>query len=254
MEGYDRKDSCAHGLRALTSSDRSGRSYDHRVDPVRSFLPSSIHIRSFSVVTAAWMSEALLPDETVNIGQFSFKVKNILCPVSMFVKFLLMTLAAWANYIWPKVKQRLWQTFVKVWSGFRVYTDKCLFHACNGTKALQTMELKRCRIFLVIAYSSSLITSGVSLLIKTILNTDCHVKSKHFNSAQILLQSCDLKSYLMSTSKSCSKSCPLLKTTLYPSFLTQLSYGSSNRTSVRTKQTSKSFWQCVTGNVSIFHL
>lgn len=140
-----------------------------------------------------------------------------------------------ANYIWPKVKQRLWQTLVKVWSGFRVYTDKC-------------------RIFLVIAYSSSLITSGVSLLITTILNTDCHVKSEHFNSAQILLQSCDLKSYLMSTSKSCSKSCPLLKTTLYPSFLTQLSYGSSNRTSVRTKQTSKSFWKCVTGNVAIFHL
>lgn len=217
MEGYDRKDSCAHGLRALTSSDRSGRSYDHKVDPVRSFLPSTqsvlhFHIRSFSVVTAAWMSEALLPDETVNIGQFSFKGKNILCPVSMFVKFSLMTLAARANCIWPKVKQRLWQTLVKVWSGFRVYTDKCLFHACNGTKALQTTELKRCRIFLVIAYSSSLITSGVSLLIKTILNTDCHVKSKHFNSAQILLQSCDLKSYLMSTSKSCPKSCPLLKT------------------------------------------
>lgn len=99
MEGYDRKDSCAHGLRALTSSDRSGRSYDHKVDPVRSFLPSSIHIRSFSVVTAAWMSEALLPDETVNIGQFSFKGKNILCPVSMFVKFSLMTLAARANCI-----------------------------------------------------------------------------------------------------------------------------------------------------------
>lgn len=217
MEGYDRKDSCAHGLRALTSSDRSGRSYDHKVDPVRSFLPSTqsvlhFHIRSFSVVTAAWMSEALLPDETVNIGQFSFKGKNILCPVSMFVKFSLMTLAARANCIWPKVKQRLWQTLVKVWSGFRVYTDKCLFHACNGTKALQTTELKRCRIFLVIAYSSSLITSGVSLLITTILNTDCHVKSEHFNSAQILLQSCDLKSYLMSTSKSCPKSCPLLKT------------------------------------------
>lgn len=105
MEGYDRKDSCAHGLRALTSSDRSGRSYDHKVDPVRSFLPSSIHIRSFSVVTAAWMSEALLPDETVNIGQFSFKGKNILCPVSMFVKFSLMTLAAGQTTFDPKLNK-----------------------------------------------------------------------------------------------------------------------------------------------------
>lgn len=110
MEGYDRKDSCAHGLRALTSSDRSGRSYDHKVDPVRSFLPSTqsvlhFHIRSFSVVTAAWMSEALLPDETVNIGQFSFKGKNILCPVSMFVKFSLMTLAAGQTTFDPKLNK-----------------------------------------------------------------------------------------------------------------------------------------------------
>lgn len=212
MEGYDRKDSCAHGLRALTSSDRSGRSYDHKVDPVRSFLPSSIHIRSFSVVTAAWMSEALLPDETVNIGQFSFKGKNILCPVSMFVKFSLMTLAAGQTTFDPKLNKDCGKLWSKYGQGSGFILTNVLFHACNGTKALQTTELKRCRIFLAIAYSSSLITSGVSLLITTILNTDCHVKSEHFNSAQILLQSCDLKSYLMSTSKSCPKSCPLLKT------------------------------------------